>query len=275
MALIIRKPRTAGLRGRIDISYDDITTSSPEKSLLQPLHRKAGRGAGGRISVRHRGGGNKIKYRIIDFKRDKTDMPAKVLTIEYDPNRNARISLVKYQDGEKRYILAPLGLKVGDEIMSGDEAEIKVGNSLPIGFIPIGSMIHNVELTVGRGGQMARSAGSFVVLAAKEGDFGTIKLPSGEERLINIKCRATLGQVSNLDAKNVNYGKAGRMRHLGIRPAVRGIAMNPCDHPHGGGEGRSPVGKPGPVTPWGQPTLGYKTRHKRKYSNRFILTRRP
>lgn len=274
MALILRNPRTAGLRGRIDISCEDITASKPERSLTAPLKKKSGRGAMGRISVRHRGGGNKIKYRIVDFKRNKLNVPAKVVTIEYDPNRNARISLVKYDDGEKRYIIMPLGLKVGDEIVSGDEADIKIGNCLPLKLIPIGSMIHNVELTLGRGGQLARSAGSFAILTAKEGSFATIKLPSGEERLVNAECRATLGQVSNVDAKNINYGKAGRKRHLGIRPTVRGVAMNPCDHPHGGGEGRSPIGRPGPVSPWGKPTLGYKTRHKRKYSNRFILVRR-
>lgn len=274
MAIKVRNPRTPGTRGRIDLVLDDITASKPEKSLLAPLKKKSGRGAMGRISVRHRGGGNKIKYRIIDFKRDKVNMAAQVLTVEYDPNRNARISLVKYSDNEKRYIITPLGLKVGDEIISGNDSDIKIGNALPLRMIPVGSVIHNVELTQGRGGQIARSAGSFVILSAKEGNFATVKLPSGEERLLNIECMATIGQVSNLDAKNIAYGKAGRKRHLGIRPTVRGIAMNPCDHPHGGGEGRSPIGRPGPVTPWGKPTLGHKTRHKRKYSNRFVLTRR-
>lgn len=274
MAIRVWNPITAGTRGRIDVILDDITTSKPAKSLLAPLKKKSGRGAMGRISVRHRGGGNRIKYRIIDFKRDKVNIPGQVLTIEYDPNRNARISLIKYSDNEKRYILTPLGLKVGDEVVSGNEVDIKIGNALPLKMIPVGSVVHNVELTKGRGGQMARSAGSFVILAAKEGAFATVKLPSGEERLLNIECMATMGQVGNLDAKNIAYGKAGRKRHLGIRPSVRGIAMNPCDHPHGGGEGRSPIGKPGPVTPWGKPTLGYKTRHKRRYSSRFILTRR-
>lgn len=274
MALKQFNPRTPGTRQRIDVVLDDITASKPEKSLLAPLHGKGGRDSKGRVSVRHQGGGNKIKYRIIDFKRDKDDTAGKVMTIEYDPNRNARISLIQYDDGEKRYVLSPVGLKVGDKIISGEEVDILPGNSMPLKNIPVGTTIHNVEMTKGKGAQIARSAGASVVLNAKEGSYATIKLPSGEERLVNINCRATIGQVGNLDAKNISFGKAGRKRHLGIRPSVRGIAMNPCDHPHGGGEGRSPVGMPGPVTPWGQPTLGFKTRKKRRLSERFILTRR-
>ncbi|MCX5749420.1 MAG: 50S ribosomal protein L2 [Candidatus Saganbacteria bacterium] len=274
MALKQFRPRTPGTRTRIDLVLDDITTSKPERSLLLPLKGNAGRDSSGRVSVRHKGGGNKIKYRIVDFKRDKDDMPAKILSIEYDPNRNARICLIEYEDKERRYIIAPLGIKVGDTIMSGQDSDIKAGNNMPLKNIPVGTTIYNVELTRGKGGQIARSAGGSAVLNAKEGRFATVRLPSGEERLIDINCRACIGQVGNLDAKNISYGKAGRRRHLGIRPSVRGIAMNPCDHPHGGGEGRSPIGHPGPLTPWGKPTLGYKTRHKRKLSDRFILTRR-
>jgi len=274
MTVKARNPITPGQRERIDLVNDDLTTSTPEKSLLRPLLRCAGRDAKGRISVRHKGGGNKIKYRIIDFKRNKDNMPAVVKSVEYDPNRNCRISLVEYTDGDRKYILTPLGMKVGDEIMSGDEVDIKVGNTLPLKNIPVGSTIHNIELIRGKGGQIARSAGAMAVINAKEGDYAILKFPSGEERLVSVECRATLGQIGNLDAQNVNLGKAGRMRHLGIKPRNRGIAMNPCDHPHGGGEGRSPVGRPGPVTPWGQPTLGFKTRKKRKISDRFILTRR-
>jgi large subunit ribosomal protein L2 len=274
MALKARNPLTPGQRERIDLVNDDLTKSRPEKSLLVTLLRTGGRDSKGRISVKHKGGGNKIKYRIIDFKRTKDNVPAVVKTVEYDPNRNARISLVEYKDGDKRYILTPLGMKVGDEVMSGEEADIKPGNCLPLRVIPVGTTIHNIEMVRGRGGQMVRSAGNFAVLNAREGKYATIKMPSGEERLIDVECRATIGQVGNLDAKNVSYGKAGRKRHLGIRPSVRGIAMNPCDHPHGGGEGRSPIGRPGPVTPWGQPTLGYKTRKPRRISDRFILVRR-
>jgi len=265
---------TPGTRTRIDLIHDDITTYEPQKSLLVPLKKHSGRDSSGRVSVRHKGGGNKKKYRLIDFKRDKDNMQATVLSIEYDPNRNARISLIEYTDKERRYMIAPVGLKVGDRLMCGEDADIKPGNNLPLKNIPVGTTIFNVEMVRGRGGQIARAAGGSAVLTAKEGRFATVKLPSGEERLIDINCRASIGQVGNLDAKNVSYGKAGRIRHLGIRPSVRGIAMNPCDHPHGGGEGRSPVGHPGPLTPWGKKTLGYKTRHKRKLSNRFIISRR-
>jgi len=267
-------PRTPGTRERIDVLFDDITKKKPEKSLLAPLPGKGGRDTNGRVSVRHQGGGSKRRYRLVDFKRDKDGVVANVEAIEYDPNRNARIALLKYSDNELRYIICPLGLKVGDKIVSGEDADIKIGNSLPLKNIPVGTTVHNVELVRGRGGQMARSAGGFVVLVAKEGGYATLKLPSGEERLVDVHCKATIGQVGNLDAKNISLGKAGRSRHRGIRPSVRGIAMNPCDHPHGGGEGRSPIGRPGPVTPWGQPTLGYKTRKPRKPSDRFILTRR-
>lgn len=268
------RPFSPGTRQRIDVLFDDITKKTPEKSLLAPLPKKGGRDSSGRITSRHRGGGSKKKYRIIDFKRTKDSMPAVVESIEYDPNRNARIALLKYQDSELSYIIAPLGLQVGDQLQSGPDADIKIGNALPLKSIPVGTTVHNVELKHGRGGQMARSAGGFVVLVAKDRGFATLKLPSGEERLVDDRCRATIGQVGNLDAKNISLGKAGRNRHRGIRPSVRGIAMNPCDHPHGGGEGRSPIGRPGPVSPWGQPTLGYKTRKPRKQSERFILVRR-
>jgi len=267
-------PRTDGQRFRIADDYADLTKFEPEKSLLAPLHRSAGRDASGRVSMRHRGGGNKIKYRIIDFKRDK-DMKAKVLGIEYDPNRNARIALLQYDDGEKRYILAPLGLAVGEVLDSGSEAEIKSGNALPLRSIPIGTMIHNVEMKPGAGGKLARSAGAGIMLVAKEGDYATAKLPSGEQRMIHASCRATVGQIGNLDAKNVQLGKAGKKRHLGRRPEVRGVAMNPCDHPHGGGEGKSGIGRIHPVSPWGKPALGKKTRKPRRRSERFILIHRP
>lgn len=274
MALKQFNPRTPGTRQRIDIVFDDITASKPERSLLAKLKKTGGRDSQGRVSSRHRGGGSRQKYRIIDFKRNKDNINAKVATVEYDPVRNARIALLNYEDGEKRYIIAPLGIKVGEVIVSGEEVDIKDGNSMPLKSIPVGTTIHNVELKRGRGGQLARAAGGMAVLTAKEGRFATIKLPSGEERLVDIECRATIGQVGNLDQKNISLGKAGRSRHRGIRPSVRGIAMNPCDHPHGGGEGRAPIGRPGPVTPWGQPTLGYKTRKKRRLSDRFILVRR-
>lgn len=268
------RPFTPGTRQRIDVLFDDVTKKTPEKSLLAPLPKTGGRDSKGRITSRHIGGGSKRKYRIIDFKRDKDNIPAVVEGVEYDPNRNARIALLKYQDSELKYIICPLGLSVGDKLMSGPEADIKIGNALPLKNIPVGTTVHNVELKHGRGGQMARSAGGFVVLVAKDRGFATLKLPSGEERLVDDRCRATVGQVGNLDAKNISLGKAGRNRHRGIRPSVRGIAMNPCDHPHGGGEGRSPIGRPGPVTPWGQPTLGYKTRKPRRQSDKFILVRR-
>ena len=274
MAIKTRRPVTPGTRERIDLSYDDITCTTPERSLTRVLHKHAGRDFTGRIRVRHQGGGNKRKYRLIDFKRDKDNMTATVKTIEYDPNRNCRISLVEYADKELRYILTPLGLSVGDRIESGPDADITLGNCLPIKNIPEGTTVHNVEMVPQKGGQLARSAGSFAVISSKEGRFATLKLPSGEERLISIECRATIGQVGNLDVKNVSLGKAGRSRHRGIRPSVRGIAMNPCDHPHGGGEGRSPVGRPGPVSPTGKPTLGFKTRGKRKASSKYILVRR-
>jgi len=270
-----RRSLTNGQRTRVDLDYSDITTNIPEKSLLMKIPKTSGRDCRGRISMRHRGGGNKIMYRMIDFKRTKDGIPAKVVSIEYDPYRNAFISLLNYADGEKRYILSPLGIKVGDTVSSGAEAEIKLGNTLPIKNIPVGTMLHNIELSAGKGGALARSAGAFAMLVAKEGKYATIKLPSGEQRLVHIECRGTVGQLGNLDAKNVVLGRAGRKRHLGRRPEVRGVAMNPCDHPHGGGEGRSPIGRPSPVTPWGKPTLGYKTRKKRNPSERFIIMRRP
>jgi large subunit ribosomal protein L2 len=269
-----RRSLTNGQRFRVDLDYSDVTTSKPEKSLLTKVNKTSGRDWRGRISSRHKGGGNKKLYRVIDFKRNKDNVPGKIVSIEYDPFRNSFISLVNYLDGEKRYILAPLGIKVGDIVQSGADADVKVGNALPIKNIPVGTMIHNIEMAAGKGGALARSAGSFASLVAKEGRYATVKLPSGEQRLIHIDCRATVGQLGNLDAKNVVLGRAGRMRHLGRRPAVRGVAMNPCDHPHGGGEGRSPIGMPSPVTPWGKPTLGYRTRKKRKISDRFIIMRR-
>ncbi len=267
---------TPGQRFQIVDDYSDITKHEPEKSLLRVLKKKGGRGFGGRISMRHRGGGNKKKYRLVDFKRDKDDIPAEVLAIEYDPNRNARIALIKYSDGEKRYIIAPLGLEVGRTVMSsGKEAEIEVGNCLPLRLIPAGTIVHNVEMQPGRGGQLARGAGVGVMLLAKESGYAIVRMPSGEQRMINLDCRATIGQVGNTDARNVSLGKAGKTRFLGRRPKVRGSVMNPCDHPHGGGEGRAPIGRAGPLTPWGKPTLGYKTRRGKRRSDRFILSRRP
>lgn len=254
-------------------TFEEITATKPERSLVESLNRSGGRNATGRITVRHIGGGNRKKYRIIDFKRNKFDIPAKVSTIEYDPNRSANIALLTYADGEKRYILAPLGLSVGDTVVSGDNADIKAGNSLKLEFIPVGTFVHNIELQPGRGGQIARSAGNAAQLMAKEGKYATLRLPSGEMRLIPIQCRATIGQVGNLDHEIVSLGKAGRKRHMGVKPSVRGVVMNPCDHPHGGGEGKSPVGMPGPVTPWGKPTLGYKTRKKKNTTDKFIIKR--
>jgi large subunit ribosomal protein L2 len=254
-------------------SYEDLTKKAPEKSLLAPLRKKGGRNAQGRLTVRHRGGGSKRQYRLIDFKRDKFGVAAKVSAIEYDPNRSARIALLQYADGEKRYILAPLGLKVGDNVMAGPQAEIRVGNVLPLRNIPVGSQIHNIELHRGRGGQLVRSAGASAQLMAKEGDYATVRLPSGEMRMINIENVATIGQVGNLEHENISLGKAGRTRHIGIRPTVRGSVMNPRDHPHGGGEGKAPIGMPGPKTPWGKPAMGYKTRGK-KVSDRMIVRRR-
>jgi len=269
-----RNPVTPGQRFRIDPDYAEITSESPEKSLLKRITKTGGRDCRGRISSRHRGGGNKKLYRMVDFKRNKDNVPGKVVSIEYDPYRNSFIALINYRDGEKRYILAPLELKAGDIVESGDAVDIKIGNCLPIKSIPVGTVIHNVELVSGKGGAMARAAGAGVQLVAKESKYAIVKLPSGEQRMVHVECRATIGQVGNLDDKNVRLGRAGRNRHLGRRPSVRGVAMNPCDHPHGGGEGRSPIGRPSPVTPWGKPTLGYKTRKKRRTSDRFILSRR-
>ncbi|MBQ2865315.1 MAG: 50S ribosomal protein L2 [Clostridia bacterium] len=273
MAIKSYKPTTASRRHMTVTDYSELSKVKPEKSLLETLKKNAGRNSYGRITVRHQGGGNKKKYRVIDFKRDKIDMPATVLTLEYDPNRTAHIALVQYEDGEKRYILAPHGLKVGDVIVSGETADIKTGNCLPIANIPLGTIIHNIELYPGRGGQLVRSAGGFAQLMAKEGASAQVRLPSGEVHLIKMGCRATIGQVSNIDSENVNRGKAGKTRHLGIRPTVRGSVMNPCDHPHGGGEGKSPIGRPGPVTPWGKPTLGYKTRKKNHRTDSQIVKR--
>ena len=253
---------------------DEITCNQPEKSLLVNLKKNAGRNVHGRITVRHRGGGQKRKYRIIDFKRDKDGIPAKVATIEYDPNRTANIALLNYADGEKRYILAPVGINVGDTILSGLGADIKPGNCLALKDMPVGTIIHNIELKPGKGAQLVRSAGVSAQLMAKEGDYATLRLPSGEMRLVSINCKATIGQVGNIEHGNVVIGKAGRKRHMGIRPTVRGSVMNPNDHPHGGGEGRSPIGRPSPVTPWGKPALGYKTRKKNKASNKLIVSRR-
>jgi large subunit ribosomal protein L2 len=254
-------------------SFEEITKSRPEKSLLRPLKKKAGRNNKGRITVRHRGGGAKRQLRIIDFKRDKIGVPGRVATIEYDPNRSARIALIYYTDGDKRYILAPVGLNVGDKIQAGSDAEIRLGNSLPLKSLPTGTSIHNIELKVGRGGQMVRSAGASAQLLAKEGDYAHVRLPSGEVRLVRSECMATIGQVGNVEHQGISLGKAGRKRWLGWRPTVRGSAMTPRDHPHGGGEGRSPIGLPGPKTPWGQPALGYRTR-KNKSSDRLIVRRR-
>ena len=254
-------------------AFEEITTKTPEKTLLAEKNKTGGRNSYGRITVRHIGGGNRQKYRIIDFKRLKDNIPAKVAEIEYDPNRTANIALLHYADGEKRYILAPVGLNKGDIVESGENADIKAGNNLPISAIPVGTMIHNIEMTPGKGGQIARSAGISAQLMAKEGKYATLRMPSGEVRLVLIQCRATIGQVGNLDHEIVKLGKAGKTRHMGVRPSVRGVVMNPCDHPHGGGEGKSPVGMPSPVTPWGKPTLGYKTRKKSNKSNKFIIKR--
>ena len=273
MAIKRFKPMTPGTRFKTVSSFDEITTTKPEKSLLDTSYRTGGRNNTGRITVRHIGGGNRIKYRIIDFKRNKDNIPARVAEIEYDPNRTAYIALLHYADGEKRYILAPLGLSKGDTVISGETAYIKAGNALPLQNIPVGTMVHNIELQPGRGGQMAKAAGSAAQLMAKEGKYATLRLPSGEMRMIPLSCKATVGQVGNLDHELVSLGKAGRKRHMGVKPTVRGVVMNPCDHPHGGGEGKSPIGRPGPVSPWGQPALGYKTRKKHKNSDRFIVKR--
>lgn len=271
MAVKKFNPITPSRREMTMPTFEEITSQSPEKSLLVALKSKAGRNAQGKITVRHRGGGAKRKYRIIDFKRNKDGIPAKVATIEYDPNRTAYIALVVYADGEKRYILAPAGLKVGDVVESGMNADIKAGNALPLKNIPIGTVIHNIELQRGKGGQLVRAAGNSAQLMAKEGDYATLRLPSGEMRYVRIECRATIGTLSNATNDIVNIGKAGRKRHMGFRPTVRGSVMNPNDHPHGGGEGKSPIGRPSPVTPWGKPALGYKTRKNKKYSDRFII----
>ena len=254
-------------------TFEEITKTAPEKSLLVPLRKKAGRNFRGKITVRHRGGGHKRNLRVIDFKRDKIDVPGVVHSIEYDPNRSARIALIHYLDGEKRYILWPVGLKVGDRILSGIEAEIRPGNTLPLRNIPTGTLIHNIEMTKGKGGQIVRSAGTFAQLIAKEGDYALLRLPSGEMHRIHSACQATIGQVGNLDHSNIKLGKSGRKRHLGIRPTVRGSAMNPRDHPHGGGEGKAPVGMPGPKTPWGKPAMGYRTR-RNKATDKWIVRRR-
>lgn len=273
MAVKKYKPVTPGQRGMTGYSFEEITKSEPERSLVMSLRKKGGRNVYGRVTVRHQGGGSKRYLRIVDFKRDKLGIPAKVAAIEYDPNRTARLALLHYADGEKRYILAPLGLKVGDVLLSGAGAEIRPGNCLPISSIPVGTMVHNIEVKEGKGGQLVRSAGTAAQLLAKEGDYAQIRMPSGEVRLIRQKCFATIGQVGNLDHSNIKLGKAGRKRHLGIRPTVRGSAMTPRDHPHGGGEGRQPIGKPGPRSPWGKPTLGYKTR-KNKQTDKYIVRRR-
>jgi len=273
MAVKKYKPTTPGQRGMTGYTFEEITKASPERSLLKPLRKSGGRNLYGRVTVRHRGGGNRRRIRIVDFKRDKHDIPARVAAIEYDPNRTARLALLNYVDGEKRYIVAPLDLKVGDTVMAGAGAEIRPGNSLPISNIPVGTLVHNIELKVGRGGQLVRAAGGAAQLLAKEGDFAQVRMPSGEVRLVRQECFATIGQVGNLDHGNIKLGKAGRKRHLGVRPTVRGSAMSPRDHPHGGGEGRQPIGMPGPKSPWGKPTLGYKTRRNKK-TDQYILRRR-
>ena len=274
MAIKFFKPTTPSRRNMSVTDYSNLSKVSPEKSLLQPLNKKSGRNSYGRITVRHRGGGNRRKYRLIDFKRQRFDVPAKVLSLEYDPNRSSHIALIQYEDGEKSYIIAPNGLKVGDTVVSGPNADIKPGNALPLLNIPIGTFIHNVELCPGKGAQLARAAGNMAQLMAKEGNMALLRLPSGELRNVSVNCMATIGQVGNLDHENVKIGKAGRKRNMGWRPTVRGSVMNPNDHPHGGGEGKSPIGRPGPVTPWGKPALGYKTRKKHNRSDKFIVKRR-
>ncbi len=274
MSIRVLKPVTNGTRNMSYTDYTGLSKNGPERSLLAPLNKKSGRNSYGRITVRHRGGGNRRKYRIIDFKRDKFDVKATVASIEYDPNRSAHIALLQYEDGEKRYIIAPDGLKVGDVVEAGPAADIKPGNALPLVNIPTGTFIHNVELYPGRGGQLARAAGNAAQLMAKEGGYALLRLPSSELRKVPETCMATIGVVGNTDHENVKIGKAGRTRHMGIRPTVRGSVMNPCDHPHGGGEGKSPIGRPGPVTPWGKPTLGYKTRNKKARTDKFIVKRR-
>ncbi|HOA42403.1 MAG TPA: 50S ribosomal protein L2 [Bacillota bacterium] len=268
------KPTSPGLRGMTVSTFEEITAKTPEKSLTVTLKKHSGRNSQGRITVRHRGGGYRHKYRIIDFKRDKDGVPGRVATIEYDPNRSANIALIFYADGEKRYIIAPNNLKVGDIIHSGEDADIQVGNALPLKNIPVGTVIHCIELKAGKGAQLVRAAGNGAQLMAKEGDYATVRLPSGEMRKIRMECRATIGEVGNVEHENINIGKAGRKRHMGFRPSVRGSAMNPIDHPHGGGEGKAGIGRAHPSTPWGKPTLGYKTRKKNKHSNHYIVKRR-
>ena len=273
MAIKKFKPTTPSRRFMTVSTFDEVTTTTPERSLLVSKNKSGGRNANGRITVRHIGGGNRVKYRIIDFKRDKDGIPAKVATVEYDPNRSANIALLNYADGEKRYIIAPLGITVGDVVVSGPDADIKAGNCLPIENIPVGTVIHNIELNPGRGAQLCRAAGNEAQLMAKEGKYATVRLPSGEMRYILARCKATIGQIGNVDHEIVSLGKAGRKRHMGVRPTVRGVVMNPCDHPHGGGEGKSPVGMPSPVTPWGKPALGYKTRKKKNVNDKYIIKR--
>ena len=267
------KPTSAARRFMTVSTFEEITCTKPERSLVEDQRHTAGRNAQGKITVRHHGGGNKRKYRIIDFKRNKDGVKAVVKTIEYDPNRTANIALLCYEDGEKRYILAPIGLSVGDVIVSGADADIQAGNALPLEAIPVGTMVHNIELQPGKGGQIARAAGMAAQLMAKEGNMATLKMPSGEMRYVSVKCKATVGQVGNLDHEIIRIGKAGKVRHMGIRPTVRGSVMNPCDHPHGGGEGKCPVGHAGPMTPWGKPALGYKTRKKKNKTSKFIIKR--
>ncbi len=268
------KPTSPGRRQMTVSTFEEITRDEPEKSLVEPLKKTGGRNNQGRISIRHRGRGHKRLYRRVDFKRDKDGIPAKVASIEYDPNRSARLALLHYADGEKRYILAPVGLAVGDEVLSGEGADIKPGNAMPLRNMPTGTIVHNIELKPGKGGQMVRSAGAAAQIMAKEGDYAHLRLPSGEVRLVHLACRATVGQVGNIDHENISKGKAGRTRWMGRRPRVRGSVMNPVDHPHGGGEGRAPIGREHPVTPWGKPTIGYKTRKKNKESDRYIIRRR-
>ena len=275
MAIKVYKPTTPGIRGRSVVKHSEvITKKKPEKSLVIGLRKKAGRNNTGKITVRHRGGGNKRLYRIVDFRRNKFGVLAKVKAIEYDPNRSAYIALLVYADGEKRYILLPLNLKVGDTIVSDEVTEVKPGNAMPLKNIPLGTMVHNIEMIPGKGGVLARAAGSSAQILAKEGNYAHLRMPSGEVRMVHLNCRATIGQIGNLDHENVNLGKAGVTRHKGFRPSVRGTVMNPVDHPHGGGEGKAPIGHPGPLTPWGKPTLGYKTRKKNKPSDKYIIRRR-
>lgn len=274
MAIKSFKPYSAGRRFMTVASFDEITTDKPEKSLVERLKKNGGRNQQGRLTVRHQGGGHKRLYRIIDFKRNKDGIPAKVATIEYDPNRSARIALLNYADGEKRYIIAPNGLKVGDQVMSGPEADIKPGNALPLKNIPVGTLLHNVELKIGAGAQLVRSAGAYAQLMAIEGDYATLRMPSGEMRKVHVNCRATIGVVGNAEHMNITIGKAGRARWMGKRPENRGVAMNPNDHPHGGGEGRTPIGRKAPMTPWGKPALGLKTRKNKKASDKLIVSRR-